>query len=154
MFLRSRIKSDHKVELERNISHFGLEKSQFLKKEMDIILYKKHSVKSACIPVIELKALVMQDKARPISVFNMVKDLKFLEQLKHTGRFDCYFLLITDHRGYYSGSMNAGKLLSDISRQEIHGCYRANNESLYLSQKYHIIWKDVNATQKFFLLRI
>src|SRR5262245_38885913 len=39
IFLRAKLDGNWRVQLERNISFFGLAKSDFLKKEMDIIIY-------------------------------------------------------------------------------------------------------------------
>ena len=71
-------------------------RGDFVKKEIDIVIFSDVGVLKD-IFVVELKAILNQKRARPISVFNWIKDLKFLEQLKSAGVGNCYSLFLTDN---------------------------------------------------------
>ncbi|MFA7567562.1 MAG: hypothetical protein WCY01_11085 [Alkalispirochaeta sp.] len=96
-YLRERFKDEKKVELKRNISFLGLTRSSFVKKEIDVLVYKSADTFSD-IAVIELKAIVNQKIARPINVYHWIEDLKFLEQLRAAGIGQCISLFITDNQ--------------------------------------------------------
>ena len=85
------------MELKRNISFLGLTRNSFVKKELDVLVYKSADTFSD-IAVIELKAIVNQKIARPINVYHWIEDLKFLEQLRAAGIGQCISLFITDNQ--------------------------------------------------------
>jgi len=164
IFLRNKY-PDHKIQLERNISYFGLpklkfeKKEKFKKKEMDIIIFKdKNNLKNAII--IELKAIIEQGKARPVTVFEWIKDLKFLEQLKSEGA-ECYSIFFTDEDKFLSGTKNVGNLLKDFRNKKVEGTYEKHQKSnhehkpIKLSNSYSFDWKEIKNTKlRYFIIEI
>lgn len=96
IYLRNNLKSK-KVEFERNVKYFGLQKSQFIKKEIDISIYDN---KNYC--AIELK--FPRNGQYPESMYNFCKDIKFLEELKSNGFDKCYFIALVDNKKFYSST--------------------------------------------------
>ncbi|WML29353.1 hypothetical protein RCG24_15465 [Neobacillus sp. OS1-32] len=48
IFLRANLPIDYKIQLERNINYFGLDKEHFLKKEMDIVVFNPATEEKHC----------------------------------------------------------------------------------------------------------
>ena len=99
------------MQVERNIDYFTFS-NDIVKKEIDLVIFKEKK-ELENMYVIELKAPLNQKHSRPVTIFNWIKDLKFLEQLQNKGITNCYSIFITDHKGYFYGK-RAGKLLSDF----------------------------------------
>lgn len=133
IYLRQKCNSKYKVQLERNISILKDAKENFniiewAKKEIDIIIYKEiKDLKD--VSVIELKAIVNQAHARPVTIFNWIEDIKLLEQLRDYGLKECYSIFLTDHRGFTSFKKDCGNLLSDFRKKEIKGKYCKHKKS-------------------------
>jgi hypothetical protein len=158
IFLRNKY-PDYKIQLERNISYFGLDKLEFEKKEMDIIIFKdKNNLKEAII--IELKAIIGQNKDRPVTVFQWIKDLRFLEELKSEGA-KCYSIFFTDEDKFLSGTNNVGDLLKNFRNRKVEGTYYKHqnskkNNKITLDKYYSFDWKEIKNDQelKYFMIEI
>ncbi len=132
--------SNSKIHFERNISYLNIKKGCLPKSEMDLLVEQNSQ-----FWVIEIKAPLNQAKARPVTVFEWIEDLKFLEKLKSKG-YSGFSIFITDQQGYKLGSKKTGKLLTDIRAGVIHGTYKRKSTStvpkdkISLSQTYNINW--------------
>jgi len=161
-YLREILAESYKIQLERNIVFLGLSRSDFVKKEMDIIIFKdEKDFKDIC--VIELKAIIDQEKARPRTVYNWINDIKFLEQLKDTGVGRCFSLFITDNENLVSNSKSSihkSSLLPDFRKREIRGVYSThakpnkNNKTISLEKEYTFSWKEFSPSLKYFLVEV
>ena len=99
LFLRQHI-LDQKIQFERNVSHFGFDKANFEKKEIDIAVFKDPLIQRSC--VIELK--FPRNGQIPETMYSFCKDISFLEQLVNAG-FDLgYFVALADDKNFYSGN--------------------------------------------------
>ena len=96
MFLRERLNKQYKIQLERNIVYFGLDRRDFLKKEMDIAIFNHSKSERYCI---EIK--FPNNGQYPEQMFSICKDIKFLEQLKEHGFTKTYELVIVSSNIYY-----------------------------------------------------
>ena len=142
-----------KISLERNISHLKFNKSEFEKSETDILftdtLNHSHSI-------IELKAPINQDQVRPVTVFEWIKDLKFLEQLTKKG-ISCYSIFITDNKGYLDSNRKTGRLLKDFRNKNISGEYQKHlkssekNEIIFINNTYQFEWKAIGKGLFYFI---
>ena len=157
IFLRDKY-PDYKIQLERNVSYFNLKKADYEKKEIDIIMFKnKNNLKE--MVVIELKAIIDQKIARPVTVFNWIEDLKFLEQLKING-MKCYSIFFTNENKFLSGDLNVGKLLTDFRNKKVSGTYQTHqnsskkNKIISLKNSYSINWKNIQNDLKYFIVKI
>lgn len=157
LYIRSNISKNFTVQVERNIDYFTFSKD-FVKKKIDLVIYKeKKELENMC--VIELKAPLNQEHARPVTIYNWIIDLKFLEQLRNKGIANCYSIFITDHKGYFYDK-RAGKLLSDFRARKIHGQYKKHRNSsklkeiINLTETYSFEWNEITRDIKYFLIKI
>ncbi len=77
IFLRNTLNDDLKIQFERNVEFFFKSKNGFTKKEIDISIYNKDFLNKFSI---ELK--FPRNGQYPEQMFNICKDIKFLEELK------------------------------------------------------------------------
>lgn len=139
---------EYKIQLERNISYFGFKKDDFQKAEIDIVIFKDRKDYKD-IYVIELKAIIDQKPVRPVTVFDFVEDLRFLEQLKTRG-VQGYSIFLTNNPGYYKGiDSRAGKLLTDFRNKKIEKEYqkhirtKGKNSRIKLENSYSFDWVEI-----------
>ena len=78
IFLRREL-PDYKVQFERNISYFRI-KTKTIKKEIDISIFNIYKTE---IYAIELK--FPNNGQYPEAMYSIVKDIKFIEELKEEG---------------------------------------------------------------------
>ena len=96
IFLREVI-PNYKIQLERNVSYFELNKKHFLKREIDIVLFNTTKTRKFAI---EIKYPLSEV---PIQMYKFCEDIKFLEQLKESGFTDNFFLAITPQSQFWNG---------------------------------------------------
>lgn len=142
IFLRGKLGSHYNVQLERNVSFFGLNKSNFLKKEMDIVIFDQSKKERYCI---ELKFPV--NGQFPEQMFSICKDIKFLEQLINVGFTECYELVVVDSHNFYN----------DRGGSDIYEMFRKNkvlagkvvkptgqmDEEFILDNEYRLEWANI-----------
>ena len=135
---------------ERSIKYYKL--SQMTKKRIDIVLELDNNI------AIELK-MPMNGQV-PEQMFKFVEDIKFLEELKSSGKFKfCYLITVTNDRSFWDGKDNG-----------IYSYFRENNEisgKIYkptgenkgkkyyeINGKYMINWKSLNSDFRYFIINI
>ena len=142
-----------KVQFERNVSHFKLQKYALEKKEIDIAITSEASGER--LSAIELK--YPRNGQVPESMFSFCKDIAFLEQLVSSGFRSAYFLALADDPLFYSGSCNG-----------IYGYFRGGNpitgqitkptgtkdKQINITGTYTASWLPVSGRTKFCLVRI
>lgn len=152
LFLRNHL-DGCKVEFERNVSHFGLAKSDFAKKEIDIAITSAGSGERLC--AIELK--YPHNGQVPETMFSFCRDIAFLEQLVRAGFQSAYFLALADHPQFYSGNSSG-----------IYGHFRggvpitgtitkptgSKDKQLHVSGSYAATWSAVLGRTKSCLVRV
>lgn len=102
--LRNRLDERYRVEFERNVSHFDL-KGIDTKKEIDIVIYDKHSK----ICAIELK--YPTNNQVPEQMYSFCKDIRFLEELvipEKRFSFGFFIVLAGDYKFYSDNLRNDG----------------------------------------------
>ncbi len=147
IFLRSHF-PNKKVQFERNVSHFDLDKAHFVKREIDICVYSENELFS----VIELK--FPKNGQIPEQMYSFCKDIQFLEQLKISGFKNAYFLVYCEDKGFYQGEskgiyryFRSGETLTG----EIVKPTGKKDSSVHISSNYQPQWKDVKGLGKYYL---
>jgi len=150
----------NKIFPESNIKNHGLEKRDFIKKEIDIVVEEGGE---KCERVaIELK-MPMKGQV-PEQMYKFVKDIRFLEQLKSGGDFTlCFLIVVTNDDSFWEGGREGiyhyfrdeSKVLSgEIFKPTGKG---KNEESYTLSGEYRIEWKEAGETAtgfKYFIVEV
>ncbi|MDD4965285.1 MAG: hypothetical protein PHI11_15370 [Gallionella sp.] len=152
IFLRNQL-GGCKVQFERNVSHFKLQKAALEKKEIDITVTSVDSGER--LSAIELK--YPRNGQVPESMFSFCKDIAFLEQLVSSGFQSAYFLAIADDQLFYSGNCSG-----------IYGHFRGGNpitgkitkptgskdKQVSIMGSYTASWLPVSGNKKFCLVRV
>ena len=153
IFLRQELK-DYHIQLERNISYFNLNKRQFEKKEIDLIIFNKDkSVKTA----IELK--FPKNGQYPEQMFSFCKDIRFLEQLRDNGFQNNLFVAFADDRNFWSEKGEEGTIyykfrnLKNLDKQIVKPTGK-RDKIIELTGEYKINWGDIKDSLKFFIVKI
>ena len=98
IYLR-RALQNKKVQFERNVSFFGLEKNKYVKREIDISVFSNAESPDAAI---ELK--YPRNGQHPEQMFSFCKDVQFMEQLKASGFKETYVVIFAEDRLFYEGT--------------------------------------------------
>jgi hypothetical protein len=151
IYLRSNL-SEYKVAFERNVSHFKLVKTDFVKREIDIAITSKAGGLEC---VIELK--YPRNGQVPESMFGFCKDIAFLEQLRRAGFSNAYFLAFADDKLFYSGS-NVGIYGLFRGQVPIRGLVTkptgARNESVDICGSYIATWNTIRDNTRYCLMNV
>jgi hypothetical protein len=152
IFLRNHL-SGCKIQFERNVSHFNLQKSSLEKKEIDISITSESSGEH--LSVIELK--YPRNGQVPESMFSFCKDIAFLEQLVSSGFQSAYFLALADDPLFYSGNCSGiyghfrgGKpIMGKITKPT-----GSKDKEIDIIGSYTANWLPVLGEVKFCLIRV
>lgn len=152
IFLRSQLK-DCRVQFERNVAHFNLRKSNFYKREIDIVVTSPD--RKILHAAIELK--FPRNGQVPETMFSFCTDIGFLEQLVAGGFQFGYFLAVVDHPHFYSGKADG---IYGLFRdgQTITGTIAkptgARDKEITLNGSYTASWLPINGKLKCCLIEI
>lgn len=147
---------DSKIQLERNVNYIFNDYVGLVKREIDILISKLPNSNHI---VIEIKASIGQGHVRPVTVFEWIKDIRFLEQLSKKG-IPGFSIFITDNFGFQEAKRETKDLLKNFRSKNIEGSYikherTANkNESITLEGKYLIEWEKLNNDLYYFIVEI
>ncbi len=151
VFLRSQF-PELKVQFERNVSYFSLDKRKFEKKEIDLVMF---SDKSNLECVMELK--YPRNGQVPESMFSFCKDISFLEQLSLSGFKSAYFIAVADDKLFYTGASN-GIYGFFRNEQEIRGTIKkptgTKDKIVKISGSYKAKWKNITGSTKYCLIEV
>lgn len=86
-----------KVQFERNVSHFGWDKQNFEKKEIDISIIDANKIPKTAI---ELK--YPTNGQYPEQMYSFCKDIVFAEQLRNAGFDQALAIILVDDENFHS----------------------------------------------------
>ena len=152
VYLRPEI-PDLKVQFERPVSFFGLNKEDLEKKETDISVYSEdHSTKY----VIELK--YPRNGQHPEQMFSVCKDICFCEQLHQKGFVNCFSIIVVDDPLFYEGEKKTGIYQHFRSDVPVHGEIRKptgkKDCSFKIKGSYPVIWESLKNNIKYAVVEI
>jgi len=154
IYLREHLGNRYKIQLERNICYFNVDKQGFLKKEMDIVLFTPDKKEKHCI---ELK--FPTNGQYPEQMFSACKDVRFLEELVNVGFDTCYFMMFAEDPIFYTKRENEYGIYK-IFREErlIKGEVRKptgkKDKVLHFEKEYKIKWFDIKNNLKYFIIEV
>ncbi len=156
IFLREIPKfKNKKIQFERNVSKFNLDKTEFVKKEIDISIFNKDMDNLSC--VMELK--YPKNGQYPESMFSFCKDIEFLEQLVKAGFKTGYFIAVADLPLFYSGGKST-KPIYGLFRQEQPITGRilkptgVGGKPITISGKYVAKWNTISGDMKYCIIKV
>ena len=141
----------YQVQFERNVSYFGLTGVPFVKREIDIVIYRKNE--ALLDAAIELK--FPRNGQYPEQMFSFCKDVVFTEQLKRAGFNKAYTIIFAEDRLFYEGS-----------QKDIYGLFRGSRNLsgrvtkptgnrdtvLEIKGNYKVVWTDVAGLLKYTII--
>ncbi|HCU38147.1 MAG TPA: hypothetical protein DGT21_22770 [Armatimonadetes bacterium] len=141
-----------KIQLERPVDYFGLDRaSGFVKKEIDIVVFTEQQAHA-----IELK-LPMRGQY-PEQLYSFCKDILFLEQMVRAGFGTCYFLAIVADRLFWEGRTTDGIYAPFRGDASICGEVRKptgdRDEALRMAGHHAVTWRDAGAGRKYALVEV
>lgn len=151
MFLRIKIRG-YKIQLERNVDFFGINKKETIKKEIDIVVYNQNE-KAA----IEIK--YPTNGQVPEQMFSFIKDIRFLEQLRKHGFSHNVFLAFVDDDKFWRGEFKP-KSIYEYFRSDkgicgqIHKPTGKKDELVTLENEYVIRWNNAHTNHKYIAIEI
>lgn len=141
------------IQFERNISFFGFDKTNFEKREMDIVGFS--SPDGDLKLAVELK--FPRNGQYPEQMFSFCKDIMFLEQLHQAGFEDCYFIVVADDALFYEGT-KTGIYSFFRGGQSLHGEISKptgkKDKILTIRGHYDISWSPISGTRKYAVVHV
>ena len=150
IYLRSSLEGK-KVQFERNVSFFGLEKAGFEKREIDVSVFgTRNSPETA----IELK--YPRNGQHPEQMFSFCKDVRFAEQLKRAGFQKAFVVIFAEDPLFYQGNTNGiygffrgGRDLTGVVQKPT----GARNSRVQLEGNYSVRWNMVKEALKYTVIK-
>lgn len=144
---------EYKVEFERNVSFFEITEDT-IKKEIDISVFSLDKKEKYAI---ELK--FPRNGQVPEQMYSFVKDIRFMEELKHFGFTNTYTIVLVDNPQFYSGKSSGiykifrdthqidGKILKPTANY-------SKSEFIELQNSYTFNWNKLDDNQSYFFIDI
>ena len=139
-----------KVQFERNVSYFELKRTDFTKREIDIVVLGEN-VRSA----LELK--YPRNGQHPEQMFSFCRDIAFLEELNASGFRECIFLAVVDDPLFYRGSTDGiygyfrgGRTLTGHVQKPT----GKKDSSVSIGGRYNISWQPLSEVSKYTIVRV
>ena len=160
IYLRGHFK-DLKIQFERNVEDFKLDKFKFEKKEIDIVITSSDSSERHC--AIELK--YPRNGQVPETMFSFCKDIAFLEQLvkSESGFHSAYFIAVAEHAHFYekkgktdniyrffrTDEWMTGKIPKPTGTKEA-----KEKTSITINGRYKVKWLPIADSKKYLLIQV
>jgi len=153
IYLRGRLDNRYKIQLERNIDYFNLHHENYIKKEMDIVIFATDRIEKQCI---ELKFPTQGQY--PEQMFSACKDIKFLEQLIKSDFENCYFMMFADDHLFYE-EKDGGEIykmfrVEKLIKGEVRKPTGKKDELLHFDREYKIEWQTLRDSLKCFIIEV
>lgn len=152
IYLRSQLENK-KVQFERNISFFGLEKSEAVKREIDIAVFASETAPDVAI---ELK--YPRNGQHPEQMFKFCEDVQFAEQLRHSKFKAAYVVIFAEDHLFYEGNKE-GIYGFFRGGKSLHGAIAgptANSKGkiVTIEGHYAIKWQPVAGSLKYTIIDV
>ena len=153
LYLREKFGADFKIQFERPVSFFGLHRSNFVKKEIDISIFSPNQSEKYAV---ELK--YPRNGQHPEQIFKACQDIYFLENLRENGFVRCCFIIVVDDPLFYSRGRKTGIYKFFRAGIPIHGNIQkptgAKDDMVKIVGNYPIIWNDIDKKRKYAVVEI
>lgn len=136
IFLRKHLGKNYFVEFERNVQCFGLNKSQTVKKELDIVVFNKKLTEKYSI---ELKFPRVKNYGHTVELRRFEEDEKCVNALINNGFTAAHQLILTDNSAYYATPSNNKGAPIQVTNQGMYNKWRGKN------------WIDLQGDTKYYL---
>ncbi|MCW4046800.1 MAG: hypothetical protein NWE99_04460 [Candidatus Bathyarchaeota archaeon] len=142
VYLRSVLDSTFKVQFERPVSFFGLARNDFVKKEVDVVVFALDLSEKYAF---EFK--YPRSGQYPEQMFKACQDIRFLEQLCRNSFTRCFFVMVADDPLFYEGGETGiyGYFRAGVPiNGHIQKPTGAKDDAVDISGSYNVIWYAVD----------
>ena len=158
-------KYKYKVQFERNVNFFQKDKTikhKTIKHEIDIVIYDENDDSERY--AIELKC--PHNGRTPETMYDFVKDIRFMEQLNELGFKKTYCLILVEDKNFYSGKSKEDDIYAYFrARKPLKGRILKptgkgkNRDGILISGEYVISWQfcisnDKTANRRYCLVEV
>jgi len=153
VFLRGKM-SGKKIQFERNVSYFGFQDPDFVKKEIDLVVF------DADVREMELAVEFKfpRNGQTPEQMYSFCKDVVFCEQLVRSGFAAGAAVLFADDQGFWQGRRVDGIYQYFRGDGKLKGVIRkptgGGNEQIKIEGDYEIQWNDTGGGLRFVVVEI
>ena len=151
--LRHDMPPDFKVQFERAVNHFGIDRHGLVKKEIDITVFspsrnQKHAI--------ELK--YPRNGQYPEQMFKACQDIAFLEQLVNQGFGSSYFIMLVDDHLFFEGPKRDGVFAHFRNNKPISGVVTrptgTKQEFFRIQGKYLVTWREIADRRRYAMVQV
>lgn len=154
VYLRAALPT-YKVQFERNVTFFAMDKRETIKKEIDISIFSEDKKEKYAV---ELKYPL--NGQYPEQMYSFVKDIRFMEQLKELGFNKTAAVTLVGHKPFYEGKQNSGIYRFFRDEKSVYGeVFKPTGQHnhydfVVLSGKHDFEWVNLNQGRKFYIVEI
>ena len=133
------------VQFERNVSAFNLNKKDFSKKEIDLVIKDTNGYKCA----VEFKYPLASQGETTDHMTEMLEDIKFVSALKENGFAEGFAIALTDDNKYYEQPKTTKGRKSLSVNKCMYEYFRRGKT--YISSPKSISWKGLVGNYKYYI---
>jgi len=142
----------YKIQFERNVSDFEWEKSNFIKKEIDISIFQ--DIKS---PQIAIELKYPRNGQYPEQMYSFCKDIMFIEQLKNAGFNKSFLMILVDDEKFYQGLKTDGIYKYFRTKEKLTGSIvkptgKSLRNDIIIQGEYFIDWIKISNKYRYALI--
>lgn len=131
----------YKVQFERPVSFFGLERARFVKKEIDLTVFSPDQTE---LTAIEVK--FPRNGQHPEQMFKFCQDLAFVEQLVDAGFDSGFFVVVVEDPLFWKGPEEDGIYAHFRGRTPLHGTVvkptGKRDDTVHICGSYTLEWRE------------
>lgn len=142
IFLRaSTLAGQYKIQFEMPVTFFGFDRSAFVKKEVDIVIFSPDKSERIAIEV-----KFPRNGQYPEQMFQFCRDVVFVEQLLFAGFNAGFFVVAADDPLYHSGLQQTGIYAPFRGKALLSGTVvkptGKRDETVQINGSYYVEWRD------------
>ncbi|WP_386686017.1 hypothetical protein [Lonepinella sp. MS14437] len=149
----------YKVQFERNISDkilgLNINKDDIVKREIDVVILGENGEKYA----VELK--FPRNGQHPEQMYQFIKDIAFMEQLKQAGFTQTYCVCVVDDKNFYLGRSQGIYAYFRSPQIPIHGNiekptgkekFEEEYKPIKVKGTYHVQWQELQGNYRYYVI--
>lgn len=144
---------EYKVQFERNVSYFGIDKHHVVKREIDIVISNEAAGERYAI---ELKN--PREGQHPIQMFKAAQDIRFLEQLTDKGFRKGYFIMLVHDPLFYESGRKTGIYRFFRGGEVLSGTIEKPTGKpeppVTLEKSHSILWSDLGGADRYAVVTV
>jgi hypothetical protein len=151
--VRAAVEPGIKVQFERNVSHFRFAPRSWMKKEIDLSIFRPGPM-----PLVAVEFKFPRAGQHPEQMFKSCQDIAFLEQLVSSGFGMGYFIMAAEDPLFYEPRDAKGIYSYFRGGAAIHGAIMKptgkKDETVIVKGQYPVVWRTAMSSLRWFLIQV